>query len=170
MAQVTLFKYLIISNNYFTMNGFTDKDAILVIFCANILIYLWQSHIWCKNCNFFETGQNIDSFASATKGMDNFLSEKSMKWRLHLLTSEMSIDMGSSIVHWLGKVSGILSTIPTFDRVEKSIASQLSVRTDDQSEKMFWTSIGTRLAAAPLSANCAGWRGWRCSWSNCHSL
>jgi len=39
MAQVTLFKYLIISNNYFTMNGFTDKDAILVIFFANILIY-----------------------------------------------------------------------------------------------------------------------------------
>ena len=49
----------------------------------------------------------------------------------------MSIDMGSSIVHWLGKVSGILSSIPIFDRVEKSIASQLSMRIDDQSEKMF---------------------------------
>jgi len=32
MAQVTLFKYLIISKNYFTMKGFPDKDAILVIF------------------------------------------------------------------------------------------------------------------------------------------
>ena len=32
MAQVTLFKYLVISNNHFTMNGFTDKDALLVIF------------------------------------------------------------------------------------------------------------------------------------------
>jgi len=39
MAQVTLFKYLIISNNHFTMNGFTDKDAILIIIFANILIY-----------------------------------------------------------------------------------------------------------------------------------
>ena len=33
IAQVTLFKYFIISNDYFTMNGFTEKDAILVIFC-----------------------------------------------------------------------------------------------------------------------------------------
>ena len=38
MAQVTLFKYLIISNAYFTMKGFTEKDAILVIFLANIVI------------------------------------------------------------------------------------------------------------------------------------
>ena len=38
IAQVTLFKYLIISNDYFTMKGFTEKDAILVIFLANIVI------------------------------------------------------------------------------------------------------------------------------------
>ena len=29
--------------------------------------------------NFFELGQNIDSFASATQGMDTFLLEMSMK-------------------------------------------------------------------------------------------
>jgi len=40
MAQVTLFKYLIISNNYFTMKGFTDKDGVLVIIFANNLIYM----------------------------------------------------------------------------------------------------------------------------------
>ena len=48
MAQVTLFKYLIISNNYFTMNGFTDKDGVLVIIFANNLIYMWQKFQPCK--------------------------------------------------------------------------------------------------------------------------
>ena len=48
MAQVILFRYLIISkNHYFTMKGFTVKDAILVIFCAHILIYLWQKFQLC---------------------------------------------------------------------------------------------------------------------------
>ena len=95
MAQVTLFKYLIISNNYFTMNGFTDKDAILVIFCANILSYSWQKFQPCQtSCSVFppeiaylvhksyvfESGQNFRIFASPTKGMDTFLFEMSMKW------------------------------------------------------------------------------------------
>jgi len=40
MAQVTLFKYLIISNNLFTMKGFIDKDGVLVIIYANNLIYM----------------------------------------------------------------------------------------------------------------------------------
>ena len=43
MAQVTLFIYLIISNDYFTINSFTEKDAILVIFFANIVIYKWTT-------------------------------------------------------------------------------------------------------------------------------
>jgi len=41
-------QYLIISNNLFTMNGFTEKDTILVIFCANNLIYLWQKFQPCQ--------------------------------------------------------------------------------------------------------------------------
>ena len=89
MAEVTLFKYLIISNKYLTMNGFNDKDTILVIYFYDKNFNLvrlavqfpppQKSHIWCKNHNFFEPCQNIGSFASATKGMDTFLFEMSMK-------------------------------------------------------------------------------------------
>ena len=39
----------------------------------------WNRIFGVKNHNFFEQGQNIGIFASATKGMDTFLFEKSMK-------------------------------------------------------------------------------------------
>ena len=75
------------------MNGFTDKDAILIIFlCKYFDLFVTKiptlsdqsfsfspkkSHIWCKNHIFFEPCQNIGSFASATKGIDTFLFEMS---------------------------------------------------------------------------------------------
>ena len=39
----------------------------------------WNRIFGVKNHNFFEPGQNIGIFASATKGMDTFLFEMSMK-------------------------------------------------------------------------------------------
>ena len=100
MAQVTLFKYLIISNNYFTMKGFTDKDGVLVIIFANILIYMWQKFqpcqtspsvfppqnviFWVKIMKVLIPGQHFGIFASSIKGMDTFLFEMSIKWMFTL--------------------------------------------------------------------------------------
>ena len=56
--------------------------------------------MWCKNSYFFELGQNIGSFASATKGMDTFLFEMSMKW--------MFTFKNFRIVYWHGKTHSAL--------------------------------------------------------------
>ena len=119
MAHVALFKYLIISNNYFTMNGFTDKDAILVIFFANILIYEWQKFQPCQTSRsvfpleIAYLVQKIIMFLSQVKILVvlHHLQKEwilfYLKWAwnecLHLKTQEMSISMGSSIVQWLIK-------------------------------------------------------------------
>ena len=74
MAHVTLFKYLIISNHYFTKKGFTDKDRVLVIICGNNLIHMWiffnlikpalqfpppKCHIWSRNYDFFDARSKL---------------------------------------------------------------------------------------------------------------
>ena len=94
MAQVTLFKYLVISNNHFTMNSFTDKDALLVIFVQifwficdkNFNLVRPAIQFFPKNrifgvkiIIFLIPGQNFGIIASATQGMDIFLLEMSMK-------------------------------------------------------------------------------------------
>ena len=102
-----LLKYLIISNNYFTMNGFTKKDAILVIFFANILIYknsrsvfpLKIVYLVQKNIFFLSQVKILAVFHQLQK--EWILCYLKWAWNecLLLKTSGMSIDMGSSIVH-----------------------------------------------------------------------
>jgi len=72
----------------FTMNGFTDKDAILQIFWSicdknsNLVRpavqFFPKKRIFGVKIIIFEPSQNIGSFASARKGMDTFLFEMSM--------------------------------------------------------------------------------------------
>ena len=106
MAHVTLFKYLIISNHYFTKKGFTDKDRVLVIICGNNLIHMWicltlsnqpfsfppQNVIFeVEIMIFLMPGQNFCIFASPRKGMDTFY----LKWAFTF--------KNFSNVYWHGK-------------------------------------------------------------------
>ena len=114
MAQVTLFKYLIISNNYFTMKGFTDKDGVLVIIFANNLIYKWQkfqpsqtspsvfpleiAYLVQKLWNFWYQVKILVFLHHLQKRWILFYLKWAWNECLHLRTSEMSIDMGRRIV------------------------------------------------------------------------
>ena len=117
MAQVTLFKYLIISNNYFTMNGFTDKDTILVIF-EQIFWYICnknfnllrpavqffpeKSHNWCKKKEKkLSQVKMLVVLHQLQKEWILFYLKWAWNECLHLRTFEMSIDMGSSKVDWV---------------------------------------------------------------------
>ena len=114
MAQVTLFKYLIISNNYFTMKGFTEKDGVLVIVFANNLIYKWQkfqpsqtspsvspleiAYLVQKLWNFWYQVKILVFLHHLQKEWVLFYLKWAWNECLHLRTSEMSIDMGRRIV------------------------------------------------------------------------
>ena len=115
MAHVTLFKYLIISNHYFTKKGFTDKDRVLVIICGNNLIHIWNFLNLIKPAlqfspknvifeveimNFLMPGQNFGIFASPRKGMDTLLFEMSMKWAFTFKNFRN--------VYWHGKTHGAM--------------------------------------------------------------
>ena len=65
-----------------------------------------KSHILCKNHNFFESCQNIGSFVSATKEMDTFLFEMSMKW--------MFTFKNFRNVYWHGTTHSAMCFYPTF--------------------------------------------------------
>ena len=60
---------------------------------------------------FFEPGQNIGSFASATKGMDTFLFEMSMKW--------MFTFKNFRNVYWHGKTHSAMTNAKRYKQKDK---------------------------------------------------
>ena len=73
----------------------------------------WNRIFGVKNHNFFEPGQNIVSFASATERMDTFLFEMSMKW--------MFTFKNFRNVYWHGKTHSLM-----MEKVQKRIPTGIS--------------------------------------------
>ena len=98
------------------MKGFTEKDAILVIFLANIVISKWQkfqpsqtspsvfpleiAYLVQKLWNFWYQVKILVFLHHLQKEWVLFYLKWAWNECLHLRTSEMSIDMGRRIVQW----------------------------------------------------------------------
>ena len=93
MTQEILDKYFIISNNYFTMKGCTEKEDFLDFFCTYpnlkndknfsllrppLQFFHNNPSNMRKKIKILILSQNFGSFASYKKGMDTFQYEMSM--------------------------------------------------------------------------------------------